>query len=41
MKSLDICPSFHMNYSEVFINFKFTLWAAKITVIDAVNIDEY
>jgi len=30
-----------MNYSEIFKNFKFTLWAVQVTVMDAVNIHEY
>lgn len=41
MKSLDICPSLSMNYSEIFKSFKFILWAIKITGMDAVNIYEY
>ena len=41
MKNLDTCPSISMNYSEIFKNFKFTLWAIKITVTVALNIYEY
>lgn len=40
MKSFDICPSLSMNYSDIFKNYKFTLWTVKITVTAALNVYE-